>query len=366
MNVSTIDPNATIHSLESGKNKKYYTIPSEPLDFYGGIYFNKDYNCFCKMDMAVAEKVSPNVKEIAKTTCGGRIRFATNSKEIYFKLEYQQLEHLSGMTYAGMSGITIVEELENGKVSHARTLWPVLEDKTGYSFDLQLNYNLPLNSKDNQLRYYTLFLPLFQTKIKNIVLGFDKNSIVTHGKKYRFDLPILYYGSSITQGGYASRPDNCYQGFISKWNNVDYINLGFEGNCKGEPVMADYLATIKSKIFVLDYDYNAPTIEHLQQTHFNVYSTYRKSNPSTPIIMMTRPNFRACQKSDAEKFKIVKNTYLKAKTLGDENVYFISGKEFFKGNDRANCTVDGTHPTDLGFYKMAKVLNKVIAPLLKD
>ncbi len=366
VNLVNIDPNAILNSLANGKEKNYYSIPSEPFDFYGGIYFNEKYNCFCRMDMDVAEKVSPNVTELAQTTCGGRIRFATNSKEIFVKLEYEELEHKSCVPYASSCGITLVEESENNKISSALTLWPLLEDKTEFSYDIAINYNISLDSKDKKVRYYTMFLPLHQTRIKKIIIGLEKDSIVTHGRKYKFDLPILYYGSSITQGGYASRIDNCYQGFISKWHNVDFINLGFSGNAKGEPAMADYLSTIKSKVFVLDYDYNSNSPEHLQETHYNVYETYRKHNPTTPIIMMTRPNSKPDMKTTKRRLEIVQNTYLKAKELGDNNVYFINGQNFFKGKDRASCMLDGTHPTDLGFYKMAKALDKVIAPLLKD
>ena len=57
-----------------------------------------------------------------------------------------------------------------------------------------------------------------------------------------------------------------------------------------------------------------------------------------------------------EHFKVVQETYKRVIAEGDNNVYFIAGKELFGKNDRGNCMVDETHTNDLGFYRMAKNL----------
>ena len=67
----------------------------------------------------------------------------------------------------------------------------------------------------------------------------------------------------------------------------------------------------------------------------------------------------------AARAAIVRATFDRAKEEGDENVYFINGGEFFPETERGNCTVDGCHPTDLGFYFMAKRVREVVEPLLK-
>ena len=88
----------------------------------------------------------------------------------------------------------------------------------------------------------TINLPLY-SGISQLYIGLDEKAQVEHGRKYRSRKPILYYGSSITQGGCASRPGNHYPSAIARENNVDFICLGFSGGAKGEPAMADYLAT---------------------------------------------------------------------------------------------------------------------------
>jgi len=112
-------------------------------------------------------------------------------------------------------------------------------------------------------------------------------------------------------------------------------------------------------IFVLDYDHNAWTLEHLAATHETFFKRVRESHPDIPIIIISRPN--DCP-SAADRFAIIKDTYENAKANGDENVYLINGMEFF-GGDR-DFTVDCVHPTDLGFYFMAKRISEELRPLV--
>ena len=105
-----------------------------------------------------------------------------------------------------------------------------------------------------------------------------------------------------------------------------------------------------------DYDHNASSVEHLQNTHYAFYQQYRKHRPDTPIMFLTKPDFNGSAENMARE-KIIRTTYRMAKANGDQNVYFIAGKTFFP-KDRVNCLVDGCHPNDLGFYLMAKKIYK--------
>ena len=78
-------------------------------------------------------------------------------------------------------------------------------------------------------------------------------------------------------------------------------------------------------------------------------------------------------KLSLEDFKIYKDgSYYKvekltenAKNSGDSNVYFIDGSEMFNFPGGDECTVDGCHPTDLGFRIMADNVIKVMENILK-
>ena len=152
--------------------------------------------------------------------------------------------------------------------------------------------------------------------------------------------------------------------------NVDYVNLGFAGKALGEQVMAEYISTVPHSVLVMDYDNNAPTLEHLEKTHYAFYKKYREKCKDTPIIFVTKPNWWRDFPETEWKYKtlpttkIIKNTYRRALKEGDKNVYFIDGKSFF-GKDIYSCTVDSCHPNDLGFYLIAKKLTPLIKKILE-
>ena len=147
---------------------------------------------------------------------------------------------------------------------------------------------------------------------------------------------------------------------------MDFINLGFSGNCKGEESMVKYIASLDVSLFVCDYDHNAPTAEYLENTINNLYNVYRKAKPNVPIVLISKPNYYFRGKVDKgakNRLKVLKSLYNEAIKKGDKNIYLIEGKNLFKQNYDL-CTVDGTHPNDLGFYFMAKEIEKEIKKIL--
>ena len=177
-------------------------------------------------------------------------------------------------------------------------------------------------------------------------------------------MPILYYGSSITQGACATRPGMMYQNYICRDTLVDYINLGFSGSAKGEPAMREYLATIDCSIFVCDWDHNLNDPVKLAAAHYPLYRTFRDAHPDTPIILISRPDFDTHNVAAANR-QVIIDTYEKARAEGDQNIYFIDGETIFGDQHRDECTVDRTHPTDLGFYRFYQTLVPKILKLLK-
>ena len=212
-----------------------------------------------------------------------------------------------------------------------------------------------------------LFFPLYGG-VSKLYIGIKQGSVIKKAKKYRYEAPIVFYGSSITQGGCASRPGNDYVGLISNLLNCNVENFGFSGNGKGEQVVAEYIAGLKMSAFVLDYDHNAPTVEYLENTHFAFYETVRKKNKDLPIIMITRPTPMTCElhREDMKKrYAVIYNSYLRAKSEGDENVYFLDGRKLIKEDKYLSNTVDGSHPNDIGFYNIAKGLARMLRPILR-
>ena len=331
---------------------KYYPIPHPDFDLYGVRY--DETHGFLRMPMDVAEKVSEGVAILTKQTAGGRLRFSTNSKVLEIKVSYDGLWPMPHMTLVGQGGFILLEETETGR-KLVKILPPQFSDEKGYTASVEL--------KGDGMRRYILYFPLYNP-VRGLSVGLEAGAKVQGGKKYRAVQPILYYGSSITQGGCASRPDNAYQAWIERFTDVDFINLGFSGNGKGEDTMTDYLASLDCSLFVCDYDNNAPTAEYLQDTHFRLYERYRKVRPDTPILFLSKPDLWG-EPDEKIRENIIRNTYRKARAAGDKNVYFIAGRTFYSERVRDNCAVDGCHPNDLGFYFMAEKIYKKIQGILR-
>ena len=339
----------------------YYRIPDSHFDLYG-VFYDNDAGRFLRMPRDIAANVSPNVMLLNEHPVGGRLRFSTNADRISLIASYNELNHLSWMDQLGSGGFTLHEErIENGEVKQyfAATIVPghycFLAQCSGPN-SYYLEKKLPAGG---EMRNYILYFPLYND-LQELILGFPKGAKVGHGLSYRKDVkPILYYGSSITHGQCASRPDNAYPSIISKWTNVDFINLGFSASAMAEDAINEYMASLDISLFVCDYDYNADNPEYLLATHEKLYRTFRRRQKTTPIILVSDP----CWETDPEsqdRFNVVRRTYRIAKREGDKNVYLLCGKRLFGREDRENCTVDGTHPNDLGFYRMAQEIYKAI------
>lgn len=347
MKIEQIDHNFKRQQYKETENDYTYTMPCEGFDLYG-VFYDEALGKFLRMDMDVARQASPGVEWLAPHTSGGRIRFCTDSSTIGITVTYDELLNMHHMPLTGSSGFALLEKIDNNYQTVA-VFHPQKEDLCGYSGQVTIS--------DREKHEYVLFFPLYND-VKSLEIHLDKTAKLFEPEKYRDMKPILYYGASIDQGGCASRPDASYTATISKWNDIDFINLGFSGNCMGEPVLAEYLSGIECSLFLMAYDGNAPSVQFLEDTHYPFYEIFRKGQKDVPIIFMSIPSFEHHKDQRILKREVLYRSYLKAKASGDENVYFLDGETLFGSKDREICTVEGLHPNDLGFYRMAEVIYK--------
>lgn len=352
MDIASIDKNFKITTSSGKKNIVFYDVCKAPFTLYG-FYSSSAAHGFSRMPGDVARSVSEGVAALYANTAGGRVRFKTNSSYIAIKAFFPGVRCMPHMTLLGSSGFDMYE-YRDGHYEYLKSFTPPNDMTDGYDSVAELESSV--------MRDITINFPLYND-VTALYIGLEEGAAVEAGGQYKNILPIVYYGSSITQGGCASRPGNCYQNFILRQNNIDYINLGFSGNCKGEDAMTAYLSTLKMSVFVCDYDHNAPTFEDLNKTHGKLYDLFRKNQPDTPILFISRPDFWGTS-FDNKRRKIIEDTYNRAKSGGDNNVYYIDGETLFDGDCRDSCTVDRCHPNDLGFYRMAQVIGNKIDSIL--
>ena len=128
--------------------------------------------------------------------------------------------------------------------------------------------------------------------------------------------------------------------------------------------MAEYSATLDMSLFVLDYDHNTHDQSHLEATHYPFYEAIRACQPELPILMVSRPDIPQRNAQVPLRRAAIRHSYERAIAAGDRHVYHIDGGTLYSGDEWWDCTVDGLHPNDLGFRRMADVIGDKIAEIL--
>lgn len=332
----------------------FHDVRSDPFMVYG-LYHYREEPTFRRLPDDIAQRTSAEIRTLAKNTAGGRVRFSTDSPFVAIKALMTDITRFPHMTLAGTSGFDLYED-KSGKGTFIGTFMPPVDIKDGYESIIRFS--------DCRMRSLTIHFPLYNG-VDVLYIGLKSDALIGYGAKYVMERPILYYGSSITQGACASRPGNSYQNIISEKLNCDHINLGFSGSALAEDSIVEYMSTLDFSIFVSDYDHNAPTVKHLKNTHEKMFLTIRNNHPDSPVIFISRPNFEFDIEDSIARRNVINQTFLKALSGGDKNVFFIDGERLFGNENRDACTVDGCHPNDAGLVRMAEVISDVIDPILQ-
>jgi hypothetical protein len=336
------------------KDIVFYDVRREPFSVFG-LYDYKGEDAFIRIPDSVARATSDGVLRNSKHSSGGRIRFSTNSPYIVIKAELSCVVKHDHMPILGSTGMDLYIDSEADSIFY-QSIRPGVNVTEGYTSIVRFD--------SAKMRKITINMPLY-SGLKNVYIGISESASLGSGKKYVNDKPIVFYGSSITQGGCASRPGLCYQNIISRRRNLDFLNLGFSGSARGEETIANYMASLDMCAFVCDYDHNS-SIAELQKNHSRLYDIIREKHPNLPYIMITRPDLIHKYDDAYVRRGIVLDSYRRARAMGDEHVYFIDGEGFFMGPDADSCTVDGVHPNDIGFLKMADSIERGLLRALSE
>jgi len=289
--------------------------------------------------------VSPGVVWESNQTAGGAIRFSTDSPVIILRAD---IKH-----FAGFRNNFDLYQLKDGKYVFERMFQASKEQLQTGLID---NAIYDKRKRPRAMRAFQLNLPLYNG-VKSLEIGVLPGSRFGKPAPYRYDKPILFYGSSITQGAAASRPGSTYCNLLCMALDAPQHNLGFSGQAKGEIAFGRAIGKMPAAALIYDYDYNAPDAEFLARTHEPFFLAVREAQPELPVIMISR-----CSGFSDKRTAVVRRTYDNAVKRGDKHVYFIEGAEFFKDYGVDVCTYDLCHPNDLGFYLMYQR----VLPVLKE
>ncbi|MBQ7720530.1 MAG: hypothetical protein IJT56_08090 [Clostridia bacterium] len=332
---------------------KTFSLLSSPIELFGFAVAHDDV--FRRLPDDLYDKVNDGVTGLSWDTAGARMRFRTDKKHIHIKFTLRHGPEMGHMAFSGSSGVDCRMNI-GGYNYYAGCVYPSAAGQTECEGDFWCDDKR--ESSDGMIDV-TMTLPLYNG-IKALELGFDDDARVEAPKKQAIERPIVFYGSSITQGGCASRPSNAYTSLIGDRLDAKYINLGFSGSARGEENICRYIASLEKSCFVMDYDHNAPSLEHYEATHEKFFKIIRESDPRLPIVIVTMPDCDRNPSDSAARLAIAHRTYDNAVKAGDRNVYFVPGKDVFEGLDRDHCTVDRCHPTYIGFCHMANVIGDAV------
>ncbi len=347
MDISKIDKNFKVETKIEREGLTFFDIDEAPFKIHG-VFREGDH--YVRMPAEVAKNVSEGVFGLHTHMAGGRVRFVTDSPYVAISVKLNHVYKMSHFAFTGSIGC----DMYSG-TRYIGTIVPPTNVVDVYEGVI----NVPFTESQE----YTINMPLY-SGIDKMYIGIKEGCTLKAAPDYAITKPVVYYGSSVTQGGCASRPGNAYQNIISRNLDADFINLGFSGSARAEVEIANYIATLQMSAFVYDYDYNAFSLEHYWESHERMFKIIRAAQPTTPIVMLTRPKYYLSP-DERKRFDVLMNTYNNAVAAGDKNVYYIDGITLLAPEMREAALVDNVHPTDVGFLSMANVIGEKLKEILK-
>lgn len=325
-----------------------------------GLYKSENEGLFRRIPSDVAEATNGGVRLLHTNTAGARVRFATDSSYIAVGAIYPPMEfHSKGSAALSGLGAFCFDLYADGR--HVQVLQPecLTADENQAFFDIKDgHYEAFANFGVKKMREITVFFPSF-VNISELYIGLEDGCTLKKAAPYKNEKPVVIYGSSITQGACASRPGNTYPSILSRRYHFDFINLGFAGSAFAENAIIDYLCSLDACMLVFDYDHNSPNPDFLRRTHLPALRKLRAAHPDIPFVLLSRPNLSGSEGMTFERIEVIKESYRALLCDGCGPVHFVNGNEIFNSCDSEMMTADNTHPTDLGFYAMAKALDDV-------
>ena len=356
MDIAAIDPRLGACEVKE-KDVVWYKADTEGFSLHG-IFFDKENGHYRRMPKAVAEKVSEGVTGLSRCTSGGRLRFRTDSPYVAIRAIIPANNPMAHMPLSGSHGFSVYAAGRCvGKVT------PTVKDVTTPgdnrpTFAGSCSCYTPAGMHDVEI-YFPLYCGVFRVEI-----GLKEGAVIEPATPYAIEKPIVVYGSSIIQGACATRPGNDVVSYLSRMFNADIINLGFSGCGNSEAAMIDYLCSLEASAIIFDHNYYVDRTDRVIPEHYSVYRRLRDAHPDIPIIMVDKPGCDYDQRGYKARREMMMTTYEKAVAEGDKKAAVIDAYDFFGDDYRDSCLVDLCHPTDLGFLRMAQVIEKVLKPLL--
>lgn len=340
----------------------WYTADA-PFFRLSGFWFRKKGEAFRRFEADVPLPAA--VASLSDHTPGGQLAFMTDSSFIRIRFAPWKESHLGVNTRIGAAGF----DLYMGKPGQKQYFCGVTRLKLGENaFDLMLADGL-----EHGMMEYTINFPLY-SGVEYLEIGFDEKASFKSPTPWKDERPIVIYGTSIIHGGCANRPGMLLTNILSRRLNRPFLNFGFSGKGKGEAEVFTQLARISDPLmYLLDYGPNVDAAG-MENTLPGGIDILRKSHPGVPILVISKHHYNGeFVQTGSLKGRLEdvlrmtafqKKEVARRRRQGDKNIHFASGDWSYM-EDWTEFTIDGVHPTDLGFYMQAEMIGKYIRKYLK-
>ncbi|RXF68034.1 SGNH/GDSL hydrolase family protein [Arcticibacter tournemirensis] len=339
---------AAMMSFQVKAQLVYYDAVAFPLF---GKLSDKTETRYERLPASLKTITRPAVWELGKNTAGLYIRFASNTTRVGLKWTLTVNRAMNHMTATGVKGFDLYCFIDE-KWQFVNSARP---NSSNGSNEATIVSNMTADEKE-----FLLYFPLYDG-VKRLEIGIDTASQILPPKQKlpRPENPVICYGTSILQGGCASRPGMTHTNILSRWLNRELINLGFSGNGQLDYEIAEIISGYKSSLIILDFMPNV-TAGQIRDRMKNFYFIIRKKSPVTPILFIENPIFpqgkfdQTMQETIKQKNEVLRKEFNSLLLSGDKHIRLLSSTEII-GTD-GEATVDGIHFTDLGFMRYANFL----------
>ncbi len=358
-----------LSQLAAAQDFKWWNPESSEFNVLEGQAFRGKVKSFYDRLPASSEGVVRDaVWGLSRHSAGLMIRFRTNSPSIHVRYGVTSKNHaMPHMPATGVSGVDLY-----AVSMHGEELWCAGR----YSFKDTIRYDFNnLATTDNYLkkgREYRLYLPLYNG-VQWLEIGVEEGSVL-EPLRVRDDKPIVVYGTSIAQGGCASRPGMAWTAILGRKMDRPLINLAFSGNGRLEDEVMKSILEIDAKVFILDCLPNLANEadfpdENISKRLKSAVKALRGKYRQTPIVLAEHAGYtdeamNAVRKNAYERVnKVAQSTFQELKSEGIQQIYLVPKAEF---RQSIETTVDGTHQTDLGMMLYAEGYEKALRTILNE
>ena len=335
-------------------------------EFVEGVCVTDSANIFHRLPTSMKDSVRKPVWDLSENTAGEFIHFKTRATEI--KVQYKLTSNNFSMPHmpsTGMSGLDLFAMDVNGNWNWTPGLYH-FGDTCSYVFK-----NLFLAKNSTGVSDFYLYLPLYNS-VKWLSIGVNEKDSFSFAAK-RKEKPIVAYGTSILQGGVASRPGLAWTNILQRNIDRTVINLGFSGNGRFEKPIFDVMANVDAAIYILDCMPNLSkgySQEEIKNRLIYGINKLRERNKNAPVLFVEHADGNPSFFMDTARLNefhgsslMIAKIFEDFKSSGLKNIYLLTEKEI--GFD-INSTVDGAHPNDYGMLQYAIAYEKKMRDILNE